>query len=81
MAKELSHPELCAVYQKVFDTVLGKTVLEDLNRSYGDRSSFVHGDSHGTSFKEGQRDVYLTILAMLEERQDKPPRREAEESE
>ena len=66
MAKELSHPELCAVYQKLFDSPLGKTVLEDLRKSYDDRTSFVAGDPHGTSFKEGQRSVYLDIVVMIE---------------
>lgn len=69
MAKELTHDELCVIYQKVFTSPVGQTVVEDLRKSFGDRPSFVPGDPHGTSFREGQRDVYLTILSMLEPRQ------------
>jgi len=74
--KELSHDELCAIYRKVFSSGLGKTVLEDLRRSYGDRSSFIPGDPYGTHFREGQRGVYLDIIAMIEQDEPTPKSKE-----
>jgi len=80
MAKELSHVELCEVYRKVFGSGLGQTVLDDLRKSYGDRTSFDPSNPHGTSFKEGQRDVYLTILTMIEERPAKKSKEEVDDA-
>lgn len=39
--------------------------LKVLQSLYHERPSFVPGDPYTTAFKEGQRDVYLTILSLI----------------
>lgn len=41
----------------LFDSPQGQDALELLAELYYDRPSYVPGDPHHTSFKEGQRDV------------------------
>lgn len=48
-------------YAIVFGSEQGKRVLANLVSLFGERSSYVPGDAHGTSFKEGERNVLLTI--------------------
>lgn len=54
-----------AAYRDVFNTVSGRMVLDDLKRSFNDKTTFVEGDPHTTSFKEGQRALYLVLLFMI----------------
>ena len=64
--KELD--QLKEMYSNVFGSESGKKVLKDLElRSNFRVSSYVQGDSNGTSFEEGKRAVYLHILNMLGE--------------
>lgn len=58
--------EQVTMYQTLFATPEGEFVLKDLRRAFGDRPSFVDGDSHLTAYNEGQRDVYLRIKKLLE---------------
>ena len=46
---------------KLFSTGRGKEVLETLSRVFYDTISFTPGDTHTTSFKEGQRDVVQVL--------------------
>jgi len=48
----------------------GRLLMEDLRLSFGDRRSFVEGDGLATAFREGQRDVYLSLLALIAEGKD-----------
>jgi hypothetical protein len=53
-------------YHATFSTQAGQRVLLDIMRFSGAiTSSFVKGDSHETAFREGQRNVYLKIMAEL----------------
>lgn len=58
--------EQVATYQALFNTNDGKFVLEDLRKFFGDRPSFVVGDSYQTAYNEGQRYMYLRIKKILE---------------
>ena len=53
--------ETVSDYALVFGSAQGKRVLADLMSLFAERSSYVPGDAHGTSFKEGERNVVLTI--------------------
>jgi len=44
----------------------GQKVFETLETEFSDRSSYVAGDPHATSFKEGQRSVMLFLKDALE---------------
>lgn len=66
MSDDDARLKMAQTYAAVFDTVNGRAVLEDLRVSFGDRRSFVEGDPHSTAFREGQRDVYLAILDLLD---------------
>ena len=61
--------DLKKTYRQLFNTDEGKVVLRDLKlRNHVLSSSFVAGDPHDTSFREGQRSVILTIMRMMEEK-------------
>ena len=61
--------DLKKTYRQLFNTDEGKVVLRDLKlRNHVLSSSFVAGDPHDTSFREGQRSVVLTIMRMMEEK-------------
>ena len=61
--------DLKKTYRQLFNTDEGKIVLRDLKqRNHVLSSSFVAGDPHDTSFREGQRSVILTIMRMMEEK-------------
>ena len=61
--------DLKKTYRQLFNTNEGKVVLRDLKlRNHVLSSSFVAGDPHDTSFREGQRSVILTIMRMMEEK-------------
>jgi len=53
-------------YRDAFSGGSGAIVLTDLEKSYGNRSSHTKGDPYATAFKEGERNVYLKILAAIE---------------
>ncbi|MGH9390124.1 MAG: hypothetical protein ACRD1Z_10945 [Vicinamibacteria bacterium] len=59
-----------ADFWKTFSPESGKRVLNDLRKQFGNRQSFVPGDSHATAFREGQRSAYLYILDKVELAQD-----------
>lgn len=72
MARAKSSPELspeqrlAEAYRNTFTSESGKAVLDDLRKSYGRRKSFVPGQADTTAYHEGQRDVYLRIMAFLD---------------
>lgn len=57
--------EVRSAYRNTFSTDNGRVVLEDLTRSFAARPSFDR-DALVMAHKEGQRDVVLRILALLE---------------
>ncbi len=59
--------KIIMAYHQTFNSASGQVVLDEFKRAYGNRSSFVPGDPHKTAFREGQRDVYLKIVALLNE--------------
>jgi len=61
---------MAAIYLEVFSSPGGRLVLEDLQKSFADRRSFVEGDPHATSFREGQRDVLLAIMDLMRRARD-----------
>lgn len=53
-------------YQACFDAPAGQEVLRDLCRRYKvGETTFVPGDSHATSYQEGQRSVVVGILRAI----------------
>ena len=61
--------DLKKTYRQLFNTDEGKIVLRDLKlRNHALTTTFVAGDPHDTSFREGQRSVDLTIMRMMEEK-------------
>mgnify|MGYP003114326865 CR=1 FL=1 len=61
--------DLKKTYRQLFNTDEGKIVLNDLElRFHILASTYVPGDPHDTSYREGQRSVVLTILRMMEEK-------------
>lgn len=60
------HAALVQDYKRVFTSVSGKRILQDLMVTHGIfSSSFREGDPHLTAFQEGERNVVLRILAKL----------------
>lgn len=59
------HEQLAQAYHNTFSSESGSVVLADLEQRYGRRRSFAP-DPHTTAFHEGQRDVYLMILNLLD---------------
>ena len=61
--------QLQITYRQVFKTIEGQQVLKDLQRRYHlNATTFERGDPHYSAFLEGQRDVVLTIMHLMEER-------------
>ena len=61
--------DLKKTYRQLFNTDEGKIVLNDLElRFHSLTTTYVPGDPHDTSYREGQRSVVLTILRMMEEK-------------
>jgi hypothetical protein len=53
-------------YVAVFSTPDGEEVLRHILRvGHSAQSTFVQGDPHGTSFREGQRHLALSIAKMV----------------
>ena len=64
------HPEvkdIFVAYRETFSTASGQKVLDDLKKSYQDRTTYVKGDVNQTLINEGARTVYLLIVAMMTE--------------
>jgi hypothetical protein len=51
-----------AAYRDVFNSVSGKMVLDDLKKSFNDRTTFVEGDPYASAYNEGKRALYLVLL-------------------
>ena len=68
-ADEKRHLELLIAYRTTFGTPNGKEVLNDLIKSYMLRSS-MSTDAQQTAFREGERNVILKILTMLNINED-----------
>lgn len=56
---------LAKTYAAAFNGGAGAEVLEDLQRRFGARLSYVKGDPHETAFREGQRSVVVTIQTLM----------------
>lgn len=53
-------------YKQVFGTPEGKRVLNDiLKHAHVIEPSYIRGDAHETSYREGERNMALRLLAML----------------
>ena len=62
------HPEikdLFLAYRDTFSSPSGQKVLEDLKKSYQDKTTFDE-NVYKTFLNEGARKLYLTILTMIE---------------
>lgn len=67
MMNEVKRKETLHAYYEVFASPYGKLVLDDLAKMcYRDQSLF-NGDPMVMAFREGMRNVYLGILAIVEE--------------
>jgi len=65
--QESEQYKFAKVYADCFSTESGRFVLKDMKRKYHFLNTcFVQGDSHSTSFNEGQRSVVLDILSILQ---------------
>lgn len=52
-------------YSQLFDSPLGKQVLQDLFKNHAMLHSTFNGDIHQMLLKEGERNVILRILTIL----------------
>ena len=72
--------DLKKTYRQLFNTDEGKIVLTDLElRFHSLATTYVPGDPHDTSYREGQRSVVLTILRMMEEKTNQEFQQEKDE--
>jgi predicted type IV restriction endonuclease len=62
--KEKEALDTLVAYRQAFSTDYGKRVIDDLTKRYMMRSSMSQ-DALTLAFKEGERNVLLTILAVL----------------
>ena len=63
--------QLVKDYQATFHTDFGERVMKDLmNKCRMNTTSYSRGDPHETSFHEGNRDVMLYILDMMQRQLD-----------
>lgn len=68
MGKELharKKLEVIEAYQAVFRSPNGEIVLKDLMKIHHVLSNTFNGDANQTIFKEGERNVVLRILSLL----------------
>ena len=64
--KESNASKLDGIYRSVFNGPNGRLILNDMMVNAGVfRSSYVEGDSHGTSYNEGRRSLVLDIIHLL----------------
>jgi hypothetical protein len=64
--KEGEQYKISKLYADCFSSEAGKFVLKDMKRKFHFvTSTFISGDSHATSYQEGQRSVVLDILMEL----------------
>ena len=57
-------------YRQVFNSAEGLVVLNDLQKRFNvNASTFERGDPHYSAYLEGQRSVVLSIMRLMEERQ------------
>ena len=64
---EKNYKDLIITYKKVFGNDDGQKVLDDLSRRcHFKTTTNVKGDSHESSYLEGQRAAFLFILNMVE---------------
>lgn len=78
MAKPKEIDNIVKDYLSCFSTAGGQRVLEDMKKSYSDRSS--HSENpYDTAYNEGQRSVYLSILFLIEEAINPKKRQETAE--
>ena len=64
-------PEAAQAFGKIMNDAFNKKpnpgkALALLEQFYHGSHSFVPGDPYATAFKEGQRDVFLTIVASID---------------
>ena len=62
------------LFHRIFQgNVDGQKILDELSRLFYDRGSYVEGDPHGTTFKEGQRSGVAFIIrkCAVKEEEDK----------
>lgn len=64
--KFFKYKSTAIAYKNVFSSVQGKEVLDDLIKSCYLLSPTFSKDPYETAFKEGQRNVVLKILQLLE---------------
>ena len=65
---EKEHTQLLNDYKTLYGTGGGKRVIQDLlYRAHIFETTFVPKDSHRTAFREGERELGLYILQMLEQ--------------
>ena len=58
-------------YRAVFESPSGVQVLNHLSKKFNlSTSTFTQGDTHMTAFREGQRNVILTILKFINKDND-----------
>lgn len=61
---------LQVLYRQVFNSAEGLVVLEDLQKRFNlNTTTFERGDPHYSAYLEGQRSVVLSVMRLMEERQ------------
>ena len=57
-------------YRQVFNSAEGLVVLDDLKKRFNlNATTFERGDPHYSAYLEGQRSVVLSVMRLMEERQ------------
>lgn len=65
----MDEAQLKREFKDLFTTKTGQRVLAEFKLAYGDRNSF-DSDPLRMAFNEGQRAVYLDLMARLEDHHD-----------
>ncbi len=61
---------LQVLYRQVFNSAEGLVVLNDLQKRFNvNATTFERGDPHYSSYLEGPRSVVLSVMRLMEERQ------------
>lgn len=57
-------------FRRCFGTDSGRVVMDHLEKTFNETTSFVPGDSHRSAWNEGRRALYLEMKSLAESKGD-----------